>query len=460
MHHYTTISLMMLFILMVVLANVYFGNYDIDAEVEYGIILASVLYVIVLIPFMALPIAVGNAIGIVCFNPFEEVQRQGINFEALPRICFRVVTKGIYRKLILSNLLKNRGTCIKSGLRNFLFEVVADVYIPGIDDLCRQFTVPNSYKTKHGTLFKARALNYCLEPGVSDLADEEWVVHLDEETILTPSSIYGIIKFIKDGKADIGQGAISYANGEVLNWFTTLADSIRVAFDYGLFRFQLDVCHRPLFGLKGSYIVIKQGVEKEVGLDFGPRGSIAEDCYFGLLAWKKGYKFGFVLGEMQEKSPFTCMDYIRQRRRWFVGQMFTALSGEIPLYCKLCLILSLSCNILMPLSISNIFLNTLFPLAKPNIMQILTGLLGGIFTFLYGFGAYKSLHVRCWSMSKLTLTCIASFVLVMPLSACMDSIATCWGLLNLNSDQFYLIQKETQKFKRSRSHGTGTITFS
>ncbi|KAK3602059.1 hypothetical protein CHS0354_008014 [Potamilus streckersoni] len=450
---------MMLSIFMVVLMNVYYWNSDVDAKSEYGIILASVLYAIVLIPYMALPIGLGNVIGIVCFNPFEEVQTQGINFEALPRICFRVVTRGIYKKLILSNLLKNRETCIKSGLRNFIFEVVADVYIPGIEDLCRHLTVPNSYKTKRGTLFKARALNYCLEPGVSDIEDNEWVVHLDEETILTPSSVYGIINFIKDGKADIGQGAISYANGEVLNWLTTLADSVRLAIDYGMLRFQLAVCHRPLFGFKGSYIVIKQGVEKEIGLDFGPCGSIAEDCYLGLLAWKKGYKFGFVLGEMQEKSPFTCMDYIRQRRRWFVGQMLTALSGEIPLYCKLCLIMSLSCNIMMPISISNLFLNTLFPLAKPTIMQILTGFLGGIFSFLYCFGAYKSLHGRPWSISKLTVICISSCILVIPLAACMDSLGTYWGLFNLNSDHFYLIQKDTQQFKRSRSHGSARTLF-
>ncbi|KAL3852335.1 hypothetical protein ACJMK2_015992 [Sinanodonta woodiana] len=453
---YVTLLTMTLFILVAASANIYITDYDIDATKEYGTVFAIVLYIIAFTPFVAFPIVLGNILGILCFNPFQQAQKHRIDFQLVPLICFRIVTRGTYKKLIYLNLLENRAVCDKCGLTNIQFEVVTDEDIPDIKDLCKCIVVPRNYKTKRETLYKARALHYCLEPGVSALADEEWVVHLDEETLLTPSSIYGIVKFINDGKANIGQGAISYANGEVLNWFTTLADSIRLAFDYGLFRFQLDVFHRPLFGFKGSYIVLKQGVEKDVGLDFGPRGSIAEDCYFALLAWKKGYKFCFILGEMQERSPFTCMDYIRQRRRWFVGQLFTALSGEIPLYCKLCLILSLSCNILMPLSISNILLCTLFPLTKPIIIQFLTGLLGGTFAFLYFFGAYKSLHGRQWSISKTLFVCTVTSLVVLPLAACMDSLATFWGLV-VRDKQFHLVQKDTNEFERSRSHEPVTL---
>ncbi|KAK3602060.1 hypothetical protein CHS0354_008015 [Potamilus streckersoni] len=443
---------MVLFILVPGFMNIYITDYEIDAKKEYGIVIATVLYFIAFTPLMAFPVVLGNILGIVRFNPFQQVQIHSIDFESVPRICFRIVTKGTYKKLILSNLLKNREVCSKSGLTNVLFEVVTDDDIPDIKDSCKCIVVPKKYQTKQGTLYKARALNYCLEPGVSGLTDQEWVVHLDEETILTRSSVYGIINFIKDGKADIGQGAISYANGEVLNWLTTLADSIRLALDYGLFRFQLDVFHRPMFGFKGSYIVLKQCVENDVGLDFGPRGSIAEDIYFALLAWEKGYKFGFILGEMQEKSPFTCMDYIRQRRRWFVGQMFTALSREIPLYCKLCLILSLSCSIMMPISISNIFLPTLFPFTKPIIIQLLTGFLGGTFAFLYFYGAFKSLQGRQWSISKMLLVCIVTCVFVLPLAACMDCLATFWGLF-VHDKQFHLVQKDMDEFERSKSHG-------
>jgi len=72
-----------------------------------------------------------------------------------------------------------------------------------------------------------------------------------------------------------------------------------------------------MFGFHGSYIVLRNRVEVDVGIDFGPKGSIAEDCCFALKAWSKGYTFGFIKGELQEKSPFSVMDFIRQRKRWF-----------------------------------------------------------------------------------------------------------------------------------------------
>eukprot|EP00976_Prorocentrum_cordatum_P070493 1179955-Prorocentrum_minimum.AAC.4 len=39
----------------------------------------------------------------------------------------------------------------------------------------------------------------------------------------------------------IGQGGILYGSGEVENWITTLADSLRVADDYGKFRVQFEM---------------------------------------------------------------------------------------------------------------------------------------------------------------------------------------------------------------------------
>lgn len=47
-------------------------------------------------------------------------------------------------------------------------------------------------------------------------------------------------------------GVITYANEEIKNTFTTLADNIRVAEDFGKIRFQFLMFHRPIFGMKGS----------------------------------------------------------------------------------------------------------------------------------------------------------------------------------------------------------------
>lgn len=50
--------------------------------------------------------------------------------------------------------------------------------------------------------------------------------------------------------------------------------------------------------------------------DHGLEGSIAEDCFFSMVAMKHGFTFDFIEGEMHEKSPFTMWDFLQQRKRW------------------------------------------------------------------------------------------------------------------------------------------------
>ena len=59
---------------------------------------------------------------------------------------------------------------------------------------------PNEYRTKTGAKFKAPALQYALEPSASIPQDDNWIVHLDEETVLTHSVLVGILNFVQDSK--------------------------------------------------------------------------------------------------------------------------------------------------------------------------------------------------------------------------------------------------------------------
>ena len=53
-------------------------------------------------------------------------------------------------------------------------------------------------------------MQYCLEDGVNMLKNEDYIVHLDEETVLTEDAVKGILNFISDNKQHvIGQGIIS-----------------------------------------------------------------------------------------------------------------------------------------------------------------------------------------------------------------------------------------------------------
>jgi egghead protein (zeste-white 4 protein) len=91
------------------------------------------------------------------------------------------------------------------------------------------------------------------------------------------------------------------------------------------------VLHRPIFSWKGSFIVARSGAERSVSFDHGPDASIAEDCFFAMAAYQRGYSFDFVQGEMHEKSTFTLKDFVQQRRRWMYGIGLTAKSHQIPL---------------------------------------------------------------------------------------------------------------------------------
>ena len=81
--------------------------------------------------------------------------------------------------------------------------------------------------------------------------------------------------------------------------------------------------------MKGSYVVTKAKVEKAVSFDNGLAGSIAEDAYFAIKAMDQGYTFGFIEGEMWEKSPFSFKDFTKQRKRWMQGIYLVATDSKL-----------------------------------------------------------------------------------------------------------------------------------
>ncbi|KAI6214809.1 hypothetical protein M3Y94_00312000 [Aphelenchoides besseyi] len=294
-----------------------------DPVERYGTTITLVLYLLRLFSLLVLPQCICNALGLLLFNGFKEkVELKNAPIFS-PFVCFRVVTRGDYPALIKENLTKNRQICYEAGIENFMFEVVTDKQLGlELDARVREIVVPTTYRTKTGAKFKARALQFCLEDRVSEVRDEDWVVHLDEETLLTTNSVRGILNFCADGKHQFGQGVITYAHGHILNWLTTLSDSFRVADDIGKLHFQLSIFHKPLFAWKGSFVVTKVEAERKVNWDHGLEGSLAEDCFFSMIAFRDGYSFDFIDGEMHEKSPFTIWDFLQQRKRWLQGIFF------------------------------------------------------------------------------------------------------------------------------------------
>ena len=82
---------------------------------------------------------------------------------------------------------------------------------------------------------------------------------------------------------------------------------------------QYKATHCPLVGMHGSFVLTPARIEREITWDVGGHGSITEDAYFALVAMDRGVRFDWVEGFVREQSPFTLLDLLKQRRRWFCG---------------------------------------------------------------------------------------------------------------------------------------------
>ncbi|KAI1290301.1 Beta-1,4-mannosyltransferase egh [Halotydeus destructor] len=418
---------------------------QVDPYQKYGTLVTSLLYLFRFLALLAFPQCLCNFLGLTVYNAFpEKVQLKGSTLQA-PFISIRTVTRGDFAELVKSNVNRNLNTCLAVGLENFIIEVVSDkpLNLPTHPRI-RELVVPSTYSSKTGTLYKARALQYCLEDENNILGDNDWIVHLDEETILTENVVRGILNFVQSGKHEFGQGLITYANEEIINWATTLADSFRVAEDMGKLRFQFYMFHRPLFSWKGSYVVSRFRAERDVSYDHGLDGSVAEDCYFSMIAYKKGYTFDFIEGEMWEKSPFTIKDFIQQRKRWMQGIFLVVHSPLIPFQNKLFLTMSLYAWMTIPLSTSNILWAYLFPLPTNEyaLFNTLVAFVGAVNIYLYIFGVFKSFSLIRLGYRKFAL-CVIGAILCIPFNIVIENVAVIWGLFG-KKHKFYIVQKQIE----------------
>ncbi len=254
------------------------------------------------------------------------------------KICWRIVTAGKNIAVVLSTIRRCRHEMAMTPLAPYVIEVVIDecgnvALLPHEDLDVRVIVVPREYATPNNSRFKARALHYALLK--SQISATDWIVHLDEETQPTPSAIKGICKFICQEEASgclrIGQGALLYHREWERHPFLTLADNVRTGDDFARFYLQ----HRlgiTIFGLHGSFIVVRNDVQKATGgFDFGPHGDITEDAFWAVRAMENGLRCAWVEGYLEEQSCQSVFDFLRQRRRWFHGLVKTVLYAPVKL---------------------------------------------------------------------------------------------------------------------------------
>jgi beta-1,4-mannosyltransferase len=386
---------------------------------------------------LALPVLL-NVIGALTFR---NVNRK--TEDAMPpgvEVCFRIVTRGTNVEAVLKSALAVRAAMAQTPLFPFSVEIVTDNALPQVDGV-RTILVPKRYRTDTRARFKARALHYALE--VSPVSDTTWLFHLDEETHITPSVIRGIHSAVveeeRSGELRIGQGVVLYHRDLDKHPFLTLADSVRTGDDLGRFRFQ-HVFGQSAFGMHGSFILVRSDVEKEVGFDLGPAGSVTEDAWWSLVEMAQGRRSRWIDGYCLEQSTQSAMDFLKQRRRWFVGLCLVCLHAPARLWHRITLVTSV---ILWgvgwlgwwSVSIAAVVVNARIPLV---VLLIGTGSLAA-YSALYLLGLELNLDQRNLPWYRRLPWHLAQ-ILFLPVYSLLESAAVVYGVIKPDFD-FHVVKK-------------------
>lgn len=338
-------------------------------------------------------------------------------------VCFRIVSRGTNVSALTKTIQRCQIEMSRVPAFPYVIEVVIDVMsadLPHPNSKLRYMRVPDNYRTQNNSLYKARALQYALEN--SPLQNSTWLVHLDEESHITSSGIKGICSMISEeecsGKLRIGQGPILYHRNWKQHPFLTLADNIRTGDDFARFYFQNKI-GITLFGLHGSYIVVRNDIEKSIGFDFGPEGSITEDAFWALVAMERGYRCRWVDGYIEEQSTQSVMDFVKQRRRWFQGLIKVALHAPVKWLWRLSLGINVILWALAPFSLMYTTLHLFFGFLTNPWIHFLANLSFIFFIVLYLIGLKANLdeyRIRSfwrrlgWTFAQIILVPIFSFM--------------------------------------------------
>ena len=283
---------------------------------SYGIFLVGGRLVIFTNPAWILPLPY----TIICFwglvMPFRTpkfLYDDSLPKRRLDNLYILTVTKGdnrdaVYRSWNAHKHLERLHPCVR-------VHVLTDE--PYFFENINCYTCPKAFQTR-GSKYKARALEWYRQ--TMRYTEHDWVLHLDEESVVDDETVKRILEFIwYEHDYHWGQGVILYNQYHYWkNWIFTVADAIRVGDDLARFQLQYSYFHRPVFGAHGSFLLSNGAVENEVTWDLG---SLTEDYEFAMSAWRLGYKCGKVPGFIREQSPMDLIGFLKQRRRWYVGIM-------------------------------------------------------------------------------------------------------------------------------------------
>ncbi len=375
----------------------------------------------------------------------EELRAAG--WDPAKRLLFCFASQGFHEEVLKRSVEQAMSVARSLGVQHSV-EVVVDSVVPGdpffSHPAIRMIRVPESFSTPNQTRFKARSLQYAAqvrEPGDSGT----WIVHCDEETLVTESAIAGIWKFLREpgSEGSCGAGEIKYNSGRFgLSSFFSLLASLFTGEDLGRYRLQYGYFQRALFGAHGTFIIVPAELERQIQFDFGPRGSITEDLYFAFRAHQLGIPFRWVEGYVREQPAASWRDFFRQRARW--------VQGAINLICDRRF--SLGNRVLLCAYYGVWKLTVLFGIAAVLVMAAaanyglalaIWGLDVAVMGTILVVGAFRNLQEdQQRSTAETAATLLAVFALT-PVVCLMETAASLGGIVAKTRD-FHVVRKAAE----------------
>ncbi len=356
-------------------------------------------------------------------------------------VSFRYMSRGTNPDSLRSSVASVHEVMKRLPLFPYIIEVCVEVPQENLPEGTIEMLLPASYRTANGTLYKGRALQYAMER--SEIADDAWIMHCDEESHIHESLVQGIYRAIREeeasGRHRIGQGCILYYNSLEKHPFLTLADSVRTGDDIGRFHLQNRHWHLPVWGFHGSFILVRNSVEKMTGFDFGPHGSITEDAFWALASAQRGARSRWVDGFMVEQGTERVIDFIKQRRRWYVGLLKVVLHSPAHWRLRLPLAVFTALWSVSWLAILYTYFDYIVGWRSTGCVQVIGNISFSTYVCIYVIGLRTNLLLYKASLLR-KIALYAAQVLCIPFFAIMESLGVLYALVRPEKG-FHVVQK-------------------